>query len=205
MNTDVIKYAVLLYPTANAEDSAALASEIRGAIGEVMFYPVQIAVARGFCALAVNYVLGNRACFLAAFIILVTSVVVPLLNDMLLLIPWSIVFVIQGRYLNAVLLLVLYSAATNVAENQIFSLDEGRKPFLGTLLTLSIWLGATVYGLVGLVWGPLLLSVLLAVSNEIAGKKDLSTDSWYLANFGKKEDDADVNGGATPTKAPTPM
>lgn len=104
------------------------------------------------------------------FISLIVAVIdiIPVLGAGAVYVPWIIYNVIMGRYKESVILLILYLIITigrQLLQPKILSSQIGLSP----LLTLvSIYLGLKIFGFLGIIIGPLIVIITIAiVKNEI--------------------------------------
>ena len=158
--------------------AAALADDIRRSIEDVIFFPIKLALTRCCCTILVMFVVGARCVFLGGFLVTCAAVVAPTVTPQIMLMPWCVALVIERRFVTAVALLVLHTAILSFAEDATLStaspsstdkvLDNVvlrpswsespapvvAKPFHSTLLSLALWLGAAMWGVPGLVYGP---------------------------------------------------
>lgn len=99
------------------------------------------------------------------FISLIVAVIdiVPVLGAGAVYVPWIIYNVIMGRYKEAVVLLILYLIITigrQLLQPKILSSQIGLSPLL-TLI--SIYLGLKIFGFLGIIIGPLIVIITIAI------------------------------------------
>lgn len=104
----------------------------------------------------------------AIFIAALTSMVdiLPVLGTGTVMIPWAIIVALQGNIVRAVSLLVLYLIITvvrNVVEPRFIGKQMGIHPIVSLM---SMFVGAGLFGAVGLFGMPILVSLLLHLSKN---------------------------------------
>lgn len=103
----------------------------------------------------------NYALILAAIISLVD--ILPVLGSGTVLIPWAIAAALSGHTSNAIVLVILYAVITavrNIFEPKIIGDKLGVHPIL---MLASVFVGARIFGLGGIIVAPLTLVIIQSV------------------------------------------
>jgi sporulation integral membrane protein YtvI len=90
----------------------------------------------------------------------------PILGPALVLLPWALVSVLMGNMHQAIGLLIIWGILTisrQVLQPKILGTQMGAHP-LASLM--SIYIGFRIFGLLGLIIGPTLLMIIIAILNE---------------------------------------
>jgi len=102
---------------------------------------------------------------------------VPILGPAIILLPWALIALLVGDFHLAIGLGVIYGVITitrQVLQPKILGAQMGAHP-LASLM--SIFIGLQVFGLLGLIIGPSLLMVLIAVRERSDDAKDAPADA----------------------------
>jgi len=92
----------------------------------------------------------------------------PVLGPALVLLPWALISLIMGNMSQAVGLLIIWGIITiarQVLQPKILGTQMGAHP-LASLM--SIYIGFRIFGLLGLIVGPTLLMIIIAIRNTDA-------------------------------------
>lgn len=91
----------------------------------------------------------------------------PVVGSGVVLIPWAILSIVGGQYYKTAILLTMFVIITflrEVLEPRLFGKEMGLKPLY---ILISVYVGAKLLGIGGVVLGPIALTVLKAVDVEI--------------------------------------
>lgn len=91
----------------------------------------------------------------------------PVVGSGVILLPWTIVKVIGGDYYGAAILLTVFAIATflrEILEPRLFGKELGLKPLY---ILISVYVGAQLLGLAGVLLGPIGLTILKVAKEEI--------------------------------------
>lgn len=91
----------------------------------------------------------------------------PVVGSGVVLIPWAILSIVGGQYYNTAILLTMFVVITflrEILEPRLFGKEMGLKPLY---ILISVYVGARLFGLGGIILGPIALTILKAVDVEI--------------------------------------
>lgn len=91
----------------------------------------------------------------------------PVVGSGVILIPWAIVKMLGGNYYAAAILITVFAIAAflrEVLEPKLFGKELGMKPLY---ILISVYVGAELLGLAGVLLGPIGLTILKAAEEEI--------------------------------------
>ena len=103
-------------------------------------------------------ILGARIAVFDAF---------PVVGSGVILIPWAIIKMLGGNYYAAAILITVFAIAAflrEVLEPKLFGKELGLKPLY---ILISVYVGAELLGLAGVLLGPVGLTILKAAEEEI--------------------------------------
>ena len=132
----------------------------------VLFLLTLVQLSLGFYVLQVAYP------FLIALLGAALDIL-PVLGVGTLLIPWAIFLLITGETLRGVGFLILYVVITivrQIAEPHLVGKSLGLHPLL---MLMAFYVGIKIFGVAGIVWGPLLMLLIKALLKERAGGQTL--------------------------------
>lgn len=93
----------------------------------------------------------------------------PLIGIGIVLIPWSIVYIISGSYINAVILFITFIICYLVREFLEPRLI-GKKAGIHPLVSLiSIYIGYKLFGIIGVILGPISYIIIAEITKEVYG------------------------------------
>ncbi len=107
---------------------------------------------------------GAENIFFAAFVIALLDIL-PVLGTGAVLVPWGVVEILGGDFRSGIMLLFVYAVITvvrNIIEPKIVGKEVGLHP---TLTLISMFVGARLFGFVGLFGFPVVLSVLKSLDD----------------------------------------
>lgn len=91
----------------------------------------------------------------------------PVVGSGVVLIPWALLNLLQGNYLNAAILTTLFVLASflrEVLEPKLFGKEIGMKPLY---VLIAVYAGVKLFGMGGIVLGPIALTILKAVEEVL--------------------------------------
>lgn len=100
---------------------------------------------------------------------------IPIIGSGTVLVPWSIIAIITGDFTTGIQLIVIYGFVTvfrNIAEPKVVGDKTGLSP---TLSLITIYIGMKLYGVIGMILGPVLTMVIIN-SLKIGVLKDTRED-----------------------------
>ena len=112
------------------------------------------------------YFMGNDYAILLAIGIALLDAF-PVLGSGMVLIPWAVLSVIGGRYYDAAIVTTLFCVVTflrEILEPRLIGKEVGIKPFY---LIISVYAGIELCGIGGVILGPVSLTILKAVREEL--------------------------------------
>lgn len=127
----------------------------------------------------------------------------PVLGPALIILPWAVISLIMGNMRQAIILLVLWGVLTvtrQVLQPKILGTQMGAHP-LASLM--SIYIGFRIFGILGLIIGPTLLMIFIAIREtdgeapesalaaeyDIQGERDKKQRNGAAHNLGGKAED----------------
>jgi len=122
----------------------------------------------GFISIVGLMILRNPYALLLGLLFAVLDFL-PILGPALVLLPWALISVIMGNMRQAIGLLVIWGILTitrQVLQPKILGTQMGAHP-LASLM--SIFIGFKIFGLFGLIIGPTLLMILIAIRDTDRG------------------------------------
>jgi len=112
------------------------------------------------------YFMGNAYAILLAIGIALLDAF-PVLGSGMVLIPWAVLSVIGGRYYDAAIVTTLFCVVTflrEILEPRLIGKEVGIKPLY---LIISVYAGIELFGIGGVILGPVSLTILKAVREEL--------------------------------------
>lgn len=112
------------------------------------------------------YLMGNDYAILLAIGISLLDAF-PVLGSGMVLIPWAVLDVIGGRYYDAAIVTTLFCVVTflrEILEPRLIGKEVGIKPLY---LIISVYVGIELFGVFGVILGPVSLTILKAVREEL--------------------------------------
>lgn len=112
------------------------------------------------------YFMGNDYAILLAIGIALLDAF-PVLGSGMVLIPWAVLSVIGGRYYDAAIVTTLFCVVTflrEILEPRLIGKEVGIKPLY---LIISVYAGIELFGIGGVILGPVSLTILKAVREEL--------------------------------------
>ena len=91
----------------------------------------------------------------------------PVVGSGVILVPWAILKILSGNYLDAAILASIFVVAVflrEVLEPKLFGKEIGMKPLF---VLISVYVGAELFGVGGILLGPIALTVLQAVNDML--------------------------------------
>lgn len=92
---------------------------------------------------------------------------VPVLGSGIILIPWALVQIAKGDFFGASILITLFAVATflrEIMEPKLLGKELGMKPLF---VLMAVYVGAKLFGIGGILLGPVALTVLKATDDVI--------------------------------------
>jgi predicted PurR-regulated permease PerM len=156
-------------------------NELRSVINSTMISGVVIALIQGFLGGLIFWIVGiESALFWGAVMALLS--VIPLLGAFIIYLPAGALLMITGEPIRGIIVIVFGSVIVSQIDNFLRPyLVAGGTRMHPLMLFLSMTGGIVVFGLVGVVAGPLIaaafVTVLEVFEYEIGNSQDLPTDS----------------------------
>ena len=91
----------------------------------------------------------------------------PIVGSGVILVPWSLLKIVSGNYLDAAILATIFVVAVflrEVLEPKLFGKEIGMKPLF---VLISIYVGAELFGIGGILLGPIALTIFQAVNDML--------------------------------------
>ncbi len=91
----------------------------------------------------------------------------PVMGSGVILVPWAILQMIGGNFYEAAILITLFVITTflrEILEPRLFGKETGMKPLY---VILFVYVGIQLFGVGGVVLGPVALTILMCVNNQI--------------------------------------
>jgi len=91
----------------------------------------------------------------------------PIVGSGVILVPWALLKIISGNYLDAAILATIFLVAVflrEVLEPRLFGKEIGMKPLF---VLIAVYVGAELFGVGGILLGPIALTVLQAVNEML--------------------------------------
>ncbi len=126
----------------------------------IIIFLIAVAISIGL------FVIGNDYAILLGVGIAVFDAF-PILGSGIILIPWALIEVFGGNFFEAAVLVTLFAVATflrEVMEPKLFGKELGMKPLY---VLISIYVGVKLFGLGGILLGPVALTILKAVDDMV--------------------------------------
>ena len=95
----------------------------------------------------------------------------PLMGSGVVLIPWSILEIVGKNYYEAAILLTIFCVITflrEILEPRLIGKEIGLKPLY---ILISVYVGIQLFGIMGVILGPISLTVLKVVDEEMRKKE----------------------------------
>jgi len=121
------------------------------------------------CGAGLMILKNPYAALLAVVIALLDAL--PLIGSGAILIPWSVVYLLNGEYYKAAVILILYTLCAlirEVLEARLMGSKLGVNEFY---ILMATFVGMTLFGLWGIILGPLGLVLIIEILNQIDGVK----------------------------------
>ena len=135
------------------------------------------------CCVTGLVLIGNEYALLLGVIIAILDAL-PLIGSGMVLIPWSIIMLINGNIFAAAVLITVYLLSQiirEVAEPKLIGNRIGIKP-LYTLI--SMYIGLKLFGIDGFILGPvgliIIIAILKGINDKASGNQTGSKDSYAL-------------------------
>lgn len=138
-----------------------------------------IMVLVAICCVTGFVLIGNEYALLLGVLIAVLDAL-PLIGSGMVLIPWSVIMLINGNIFAAAVLITVYlicQIVREVAEPKLIGNRIGIKP-LYTLI--SMYIGLKLFGIVGFILGPIGLIIIITIFRGINDKDDRDMNSYRL-------------------------
>ncbi len=127
------------------------------------------------CCVTGLVIIGNEYALLLGILIAILDAL-PLIGSGMILIPWSIVMLINGNIFASAVLITVYllcQIIREVAEPKLIGNRIGIKP-LYTLI--SMYIGLKIFGIAGFILGPVGLIIIITILKGINEKEDKDSD-----------------------------
>lgn len=126
----------------------------------IIFFIIATVISVGLAFMGSDYaiVLGIGISIFDAF---------PVVGSGIILVPWAIIKILGGNYYAAAILITVFAIAAflrEVLEPRLFGKELGLKPFY---VLISVYVGAELLGLAGVLLGPIGLTVLKVAEEEV--------------------------------------
>ena len=92
---------------------------------------------------------------------------VPVMGSGIILVPWALVEIARGNFFGASVLITLFVIATflrEILEPKLLGKELGMKPLF---VLIAVYVGAKLFGIGGILLGPVALTVLKATDDAI--------------------------------------
>jgi predicted PurR-regulated permease PerM len=150
-----------------------LAAHQREVIEASIYGGLLIAAVQGGLGTLIFWIMGIPSPLFWGVLMAFLSIV-PFIGPWLIYIPAAVILVLTGSYIKGILLLVLGGAVVSQADNLLRPVIVGKRSRIPTLLLLfSILGGLKVFGLLGILLGPIIASMVLTLVNfyrDLAGE-----------------------------------
>ena len=125
----------------------------------IIFFIIATVISVGLALMGSSYavVLGIGITVFDAF---------PIVGSGIILVPWALIKILGGNYYAAAILITVFAIASflrEVLEPRLFGKELGLKPLY---VLISVYVGAELLGLAGVLLGPVGLTILKAVTEE---------------------------------------
>lgn len=97
---------------------------------------------------------------------------IPVLGSGLILVPWALLNIVAGHYYEAAILATLFCIVTflrEIVEPRLIGKEVGLKPLY---ILVSVYAGVKLFGIGGVILGPVSLTVLKAVNDEMKKREE---------------------------------
>lgn len=140
-----------------------LASQVKDMVVSTVYGGVAVAVIQGILGGTAFLVLGVKSPVLWGMAMSVMSFV-PLLGTFAIWGPFAVYFLIQGQYLHGIGLLLYGVLVISMVDNILKPLIIGGRTKMHTILIFfSVFGGIKLFGMIGLIMGPLIMAIFLSV------------------------------------------
>ncbi len=151
------------YMPFSEEQKDRLASQMRDIIVSTIFGGVIVAIAQGIIGGFAYYVLGVPSPALWGFATSIASFI-PLIGTVTVWMPAAIYLFIQGEMLNGIALLFIGVFGISLIDNILKPIIIGSRTKMPILIIFfSVLGGIKLFGLIGLIMGPLVLAIFVSV------------------------------------------
>lgn len=151
------------YMPFSEEQKARLAIQMKDMIVSTVYGGVAVAIIQGFLGGVAFYVLGIESPVLWGIAMSVMSFV-PLVGTFSIWGPTSIYMIIQGNYLQGIGLVLFGTFVISMVDNILKPLIIGSRTKMPTIIIFfSVLGGIKVFGIIGLIMGPLIMAVFVSV------------------------------------------
>jgi predicted PurR-regulated permease PerM len=156
---DQIKAVIPLSP----DKAAATVADLKKIVQSNMYGGLVVALIQGFLGGTLFLIMGLRSpVFWGAFMAFLA--LLPLIGPFLIYIPAGIILVLTGSPIKGILLIAIGSVVVSQVDNFLRPILASRDTGMHTmLLFISIMGGAAVFGLIGIVLGPVIAAVFVTV------------------------------------------
>lgn len=116
------------------------------------------------------FLMGNEYAVLLGISIAIFDAF-PLMGSGVVLIPWSILEIVGKNYYEAAILLTIFCVITflrEILEPRLIGKEIGLKPLY---ILISVYVGIQLFGIMGVILGPISLTVLKVVDEEMRKKE----------------------------------
>ena len=98
----------------------------------------------------------------------------PIMGSGVVLIPWALLSIVGKHYYEAAILLTIFCIITflrEILEPRLLGKEVGLKPLY---ILISVYVGIQLFGVIGVILGPISLTILKAVDEELRKKEEES-------------------------------
>lgn len=159
------KYRTWFYDK-TAHDSAhplnSLKTIIKSAFGGYLRATLIIAGIVGIVTLVAFLIMGVKYAVLLGILMGILDIL-PYVGAGLVVLPWALISIFTGYYLNAVILLITYAAILlirNFFLPKVLGSQAGVSPLVSLI---GVFLGFKVGGVWGMIWGPIVVIILVGI------------------------------------------
>ncbi len=129
-----------------------------------------MSIVAGICVLALTLIKNDYAALIGIGIAIMDAL--PILGSGIVLVPWAIILLVDGKILAAAILMTAYllcQIIREVLEPKLIGSRIGIKP----LFTLfAMYIGVKLFGIIGFLLGPVGLLIIMTIYNAMNEKQD---------------------------------
>lgn len=158
----VINFFVGLSPLPEGHEVAVL-QRLKTTAGAIFFGSFVSGVIQGTVGGITLWLFGFPAPFLWA-VVMVILAFLPIVGIGLVFVPCIVITFVGGEIVSAIIMTVIYIASSSITEYIIVPRLEGKRSQMHTVLVfLSVLGGLQLFGIIGVLYGPLIITAFLAL------------------------------------------